>query len=1083
MSVRTQIESPGLARDSAPEVGSGANALRRAENIVIRSPGVMETRPSFDLLYEAGDTTVRIKALREFQGRLLMVGSGGAFGAWVLVNQDGLGFVPPGVSAGVNGFEPPNYNASESKFAEARASLHMTGQGGVVVIENQNPLVKDARLSGVDMRLQFEYEAADVDANQITIPSLSFAYRFVVVRTDSHGYIRRSPPSPRLVLTATNAPYSFGRGSRFNFSPELQAGDQIEFYRTRALVGMSPRPEHYLSVTYTITSADVAQGWFAPPIDATPESELGAELYTDDAELSVVASKYRPPQAQALALWQRCMWFGRTTSIGRLTLSLTNLYHAGVARWGIGDDIAREWLFTSGSPVVLATFTTGLTVGMPITDNLNYGPQVDGRCVPAGSYIISIVPDVSFTMNHDALATPGAAVPGVAYAAEATPGLMAFDIDAGSWMTGSPFVTLSGGLSAGQPTPMTLGMRVGMYFTTHDSAAGGSAVASAFPAGTKILEIVDSTTVRLDHNALTTSSGTVYAGDVVTVNGVDFYAWPLLQAVSSFSVLARRMFFIGRPEDSAELGTFNYGLTIQNLCEIINAQYFTDPTFRVYATPIGDEWGFRGLLNDRRYDDAGLRTDPGTLARALELESDFQTPIVVSSSCPAAFSPTLPQTSEDGSRPNRIYFSDVDEPESVPLINFIDIGSKTAPILSLVPLRNALLVFKSDGLWRITGSGPSSWSVDPLDMTMTLLRPELVSVSQNKAYCWAKGGFYECDESGSRSLSAGKLDVELREHALYLTSNTTHGAWVAVVQERNIVLLGIPTNLGGSFTEKVLCYHQTTGAWTEWPVSWGKVAESASFDRLYQSRPEEVASTGLLAIDVEVRRMLEGYNGIDRGYPLGDSLIVVGSVITIDDGDFGTWRPIAGDWISATDGELRVYRRILTAIHNGNGTWTITLEAEVPDGSGGDLITDTGVFFVTDGGVRFAIASLMGWMAHEAIRLAIEWHPTAPAGLPIGAIARELQFQLDLRKAPDPKVADSLPEYIAGGSNESRTSPSTVVSNMARVPTVQPLRMGITRQVARGANLAPYFATSDIYAFRLVGASIVYEGVSERTRR
>ena len=77
-----------------------------------------------------------------------------------------------------------------------------------------------------------------------------------------------------------------------------------------------------------------------------------------------------------------------------------------------------------------------------------------------------------------------------------------------------------------------------------------------------------------------------------------------------------------------------------------------------------------------------------------------------------------PTEAED--RANRLYFSDPDEPESVPLLNYVDIGAQQSPILALVPLRNALLVFKSDGVWRVTGYGPTNWTVDPLDPTMRL---------------------------------------------------------------------------------------------------------------------------------------------------------------------------------------------------------------------------------------------------------------------------------------------------------------------------------------------------------------------------
>ena len=152
MSITTKVECAGLARDAAPEIGSKANGLRRAENVVLRSPGVLETRPSFDLLFEAQNTPLHVRALREFQGTVLIVTkavSGPFSGTWFVTNQYGVTFVSPLENA----FEAPDYDASETRFAEGRMSLHMTGSQGVVVFENFDPLVKPARMSGVDVRM------------------------------------------------------------------------------------------------------------------------------------------------------------------------------------------------------------------------------------------------------------------------------------------------------------------------------------------------------------------------------------------------------------------------------------------------------------------------------------------------------------------------------------------------------------------------------------------------------------------------------------------------------------------------------------------------------------------------------------------------------------------------------------------------------------------------------------------------------------------------------------------------------------------------------------------------------------------
>ena len=642
-----------------------------------------------------------------------------------------------------------------------------------------------------------------------------------------------------------------------------------------------------------------------------------------------------------------------------------------------------------------------------------------------------------------------------------------------------------------------------MYATT--SATRGSAADSAFPAGATIVAL-GFNYIRLSAPALTSGSGRVYAGDIVTVNGTDYYAWysSLLSGPpwQGTNVLDRR-FGIGDPEgsvppiDNFTLGGFNVGLTVQNLCQAINETHFSAGALGnifPYATPIGDTWDARPLTIVTA---TGLRTDPGTLATSFLLETDYKTPITVTCSCVGAFTPQTPQTSENPATPHRVYFSDLDEPESVPILNYFDVGTPGQPILALVPLRNALLVFKADGVWRITGSGPAAWSVEALDSTLRLVRPEAVSVLRNKAYAWCVGGFYEITDTGSRSLTAGRLDVELRGLAAYAASAGIHATFVVTSLQRNLVLLGVPLSPVQNKvqrTTKIYAFHTVTEQWSEWPVAWGHAAESVN-DTLYYSRPESNAdgSGELGAVDVEVRSMQSTYNGIDRTYALGPSLVVPVSggfgggagppppvIFTINASDVGSWIPTPGDWISGSNGVSRAYRRI-TAAALGAGVWTLTLEAVVPSTSS-LIITDAGVFFITDGGAHFLIPDLSVWQGHEAITLKLEWHPTSPAGIPIGTLARELQFQMDLRDAPNPATVDTLPRYIAGGTSD-RSTFATVTSSMARIAQIQPLRVGVSRQIARSASMAPYLETSDLYPIRVVGGSVVFEGTSEKTRR
>lgn len=1080
MSVVTKIVTPGLARDSAPEVGSQANALRRAENVVVRSPGVIETRPSFEPIYENVATDRRVRALHEFRGEVIAIDKAdGVDTNWYARRlSTGSPYLGPVGAPTAGGAHPPDYAASETRFMEARDSLYFTGAQGVVKIENVTNThnTQGLQYAGVEMTV-----VTDLSTRSINLGKRGYvwAYQFVFKRTDANGYVRRSAPSQRFVVSSKTALVSnVWRGdasqmTRVYFHRWLVAGDEVEIYRSRAAAGSSANPETYLANVYTLTSADITAGYFTPPADTTLDDQLGAALYTNITQGSAIAAKYPPPRAMCLASFGGVSWYGRTVSKSRAGFTVRSVNLLGPQ---VGPDSGTTYAI--GSPnITNVSDTSKYTVGSYWTDNLTDGPTVAGTCVPALTTITAITGATTMTLSANALATATAPWSAQMYR-HARSGLSVGVTTGGTHVNGSVNVT---GISD------TSNLRVGMGWS--DSATGPATAGTLTAADTRIAAITSGTTITLTKPAIAGGAG-ASGYDSICVAGVYFYLWPGSVTLGTDTMRSNPWSWPTRcvPYFANVTGGDYYDSQTQimslvtNLCAAVNYYQLThQSTFNVRAIPNGDT-------------NLDYSTDP-TTAILLNAVAGYATGVTfeevgvgsgeftVVVSRPEAIDPAPSLTSSNDDKPNRLFWSDIGEPESVPLLNYVDIGREDAPILALAPLRNALLVFKEDGVRRVTGSGPSNWTVDLLDPTLRLLRPELVTTSQNRAYAWCAGGFYEFDENGARSLSATRLDHELRSTASYFTTDSsTHGAFVVAVQQRNLVLLGVPSEPGSETTGKVYAYNQTTEAWTEWPVSWSHACESALADRCYYSRPEESAGTGLAAIDYEVRRMTSGYRGYDRSYTMGASFAVSGVTATVLSSDIGTWRPTVGDWISHLNGSLTTYRRI-TAVSYSAPTWTLTLEADPASGTDAFIVTDGGAFFVTDGGVFLVVSEASQWQAHEACVMALEWHPTAPAGLPVGAIARELQFQLDLREGPDPVYESSIPEYIVGGSTEVVTTPATVTSNMARVLSVQPLRAGISRQIARQAVIAPYFQSSDIFAMRIVGASIVHEGVSERTRR
>jgi len=1017
MPVETKLALRGLSRDVNGYVADQAGALRRAENVVLRAQDTAESRPNFDMYYESVFTSQRCKALVEFGGEPIAVEFDGS--TWGLRRlSTNTGYVNGSLA------QPVNYDQAEPQFAEAKGCLFGLGSKGVYKLEAVTDTTNGLRLAGLDM-----VYATDMVQGNFATKAYCWAYCFVYVHTDSLGNVIRSPPSDRIVMTADNPMPSTFLGTRFYFNPALVKDDQVEVYRTRITPGSTPTPTMYLAFAYTLTTADVAAGYFVPPTDNVLDANLGAELYTNSTQQGITAAKYAPPQAQAIAWWGRVMWYGRTQSKNRLTCKLLDVGPAGVmTNGGLGGAFSTGGHFTGGSPIVTGISTASLSKGQYFTDNLLQGPTAAGSIWPANTKVLSVDSSTQATMTNNAAAGSSLYM-GVMNRSDG-PGPTYLSMG-GTFTSGSAIVT---GITS------TIGLRAGMYIT--DSASGPTVGGAKVPTGRTIQSVDSANQVTMSGTASASGTVTFYAGDIITVNtslvSVPFYAWTGLREAATGPWAWPAQCFDATATTEGYLAIAG---TVTSLAMAVNYYAIKNSsTFKVRMVPFGDT----------NRDDVLVSTM--TASFALEELGVGQTAVSLSATCATAFAPQLSLSGTNDAKPNRLWWSAPDEPEAVPLLNYQDIGSSSEPILALVPLRNALLVFKTDGIWRVTGSAPSSWSIEPLDLAIRLLRPEAVTNIGDGAYAWCDRGMFLVTDSGAQSLSSNAIDVELRTAANYILTNaTTHGTFMVPWKARNLVLFGIPAAAAGTTTQRVYAFSTVTNAFSEWPVSWS-VACHGDGDAVYYSRPYDGT------VLYEVRKSVTAVRGYDRLYVIS-SATAVGTTVTISQSITGAWEPAVGDILTAIVGGDPTYGRRITAVASGGGNWTLTIESAFPAGS------------------------TSGWTAYEVPVITLEWHPTAVSGLPMGGFCREMQVHLDLRDAGS-RISGTIPtSWALGGTSEAVTTPSTVTSTRALTAQIQPIRVGMSRKAARGAALAGYFSAGDLFPIRVLGASLVFDGTNERTRK
>lgn len=108
--------------------------------------------------------------------------------------------------------------------------------------------------------------------------------------------------------------------------------------------------------------------------------------------------------------------------------------------------------------------------------------------------------------------------------------------------------------------------------------------------------------------------------------------------------------------------------------------------------------------------------------------------------------------SNNETKPNRIYYSKLSQPEAVPLLNYFDVGSQDAAILRIFPLRDSLFVFKEDGLYRISGE-IAPFVVTLFDSSIVLTAPDSVAIANNIIYGWTTKGISNVTEAGANEIT------------------------------------------------------------------------------------------------------------------------------------------------------------------------------------------------------------------------------------------------------------------------------------------------------------------------------------------
>jgi hypothetical protein len=195
----------------------------------------------------------------------------------------------------------------------------------------------------------------------------------------------------------------------------------------------------------------------------------------------------------------------------------------------------------------------------------------------------------------------------------------------------------------------------------------------------------------------------------------------------------------------------------------------------------------------------------------------------LTSSRATCWSPALPssgstQISTNSSNKNYLYYSKVQQPEAVPVGNYLPVGSADKNILRIIALRDSLFILKEDGIFYLTGTDPTNFQVWPLDLTTRLIAAESAVSLNNQIYCLTTQGVVSITQNGVAIMSRPIEDNLLSLVAANYATLQATSFGVAYESSRAYYLFCI-TNATDTGPTQYFRYNYLTNTWTHSVIS------------------------------------------------------------------------------------------------------------------------------------------------------------------------------------------------------------------------------------------------------------------------
>lgn len=185
---------------------------------------------------------------------------------------------------------------------------------------------------------------------------------------------------------------------------------------------------------------------------------------------------------------------------------------------------------------------------------------------------------------------------------------------------------------------------------------------------------------------------------------------------------------------------------------------------------------------------------------------------------------------------NGMYISKSGELEAVPATNLLRAGDTSSDILRVIPLRDYVVVLKTDGIYKLQGLSPGTLICNPWDLTTKIIGADTAVALNSGVWMLSNQGIVSISDAGVDAKSI-PIDDQLNLLINSFLENLTNTSFAVGYESDRKFILSVP-NGDTQFTQVQHVFNYVTNSWTTWERNLRFGFIHSNEGRLYISRAD-----------------------------------------------------------------------------------------------------------------------------------------------------------------------------------------------------------------------------------------------------